>query len=475
MNYQLDKNQTELVKHNGNAFVIAGAGSGKTLTIIEKIKYLIANNICKAENILVISYTNASVNDISKKIIYNVDVMTFHKLAIKILKKTNYIYNICNDDLLSYLIKEYIETCSNYEKRIILKFTKFKNSFYIFEKSKAFKHFKSFIATFINLYKTNDINCDFVLSKKYTKIEKNILIIIFRIYKIYLEEKQSTQKVDFDDLIIIATKKVKESGLKYKYIIIDEFQDTSQIRLNLIKAIYTQSEAKIIVVGDDYQSIYRFSGCDLNIFLNFTKIFPNTKIIKLLNTYRNSQELITIASKFICKNPLQIKKELLSTKHSSSPIVFAPYLTKLKIIKKILNIVTKKTNDIMILARNNDDIYNYIDNNIKYKDDLLYYKGHEIKYFTIHKSKGLEADIVIVLNCNNEYLGFPNKIENNKLIDKIIANNEIKYAEERRLFYVALTRCKKEVILVYDKNNPSIFIKEIKRIVKKQMHKINYY
>ena len=96
------------------------------------------------------------------------------------------------------------------------------------------------------------------------------------------------------------------------------------------------------------------------------------------------------------------------------------------------------------------------------------------KFYTVHKSKGLESEYVILLNCNNEILGFPNQIENHSLIDKIFSNNEIKFAEERRLFYVAITRCKKQTILVYNKNNPSIFIKEIKRIVKKQLGKIEY-
>ena len=121
----------------------------------------------------------------------------------------------------------------------------------------------------------------------------------------------------------------------------------------------------------------------------------------------------------------------------------------------------------MILSRNNKDIYNYIDIDYSLDNNNLTYKNNTIKYYTIHKSKGLEAEYVIVINCDNDYLGFPNKIENNSLINKLFPYKEIKYAEERRLFYVAITRCKEKTFLLYNKSNPSIFIKEIKRIAKK--------
>jgi DNA helicase-4 len=124
----------------------------------------------------------------------------------------------------------------------------------------------------------------------------------------------------------------------------------------------------------------------------------------------------------------------------------------------------------MIVSRNNKDINKYIDNDFTLQDNILTFNNRSIKYYTIHKSKGLEAEYVIVINCNDSYLGFPNKIESNAIINKLLPNNEIRFAEERRLFYVAITRCKKQVFLLYDKNLPSIFIKEIKKITKKIVH-----
>jgi len=473
--FQLDKYQMEILNCNSNAIIIAGAGSGKTLTIIGKINYLIEQKNILPENILLISFTNSSVNDIKEKLKYNIDVLTFHKLAIKILLLNNIHYNYPENSLLNYTITEYLYNCNNIEQKYILKFLKLNISYSYFLKSRYFNNFIKFIENFILIYKTNNFNHLNIKDTYYTNLEKNILLIIFKIYKTYIIEKNSRQLLDFDDLIILATKYANSTILNYKYIFIDEFQDCSKIRLELIKRIHDHEKSIIIVVGDDWQSIYKFSGCDINLFLNFPRFFPQTKIIKLVNTYRNSQELITIASKFIQKNPNQIQKQLISTKTNASPFIFVPYTNKINALKRLLNNLINLNKDIMIISRNNNDIYNYIDNDFIYNNPFLYYKNTKIIYLSVHRSKGLESDYVIILNCNNETLGFPNKIENNKILDKLTKKEKTMYAEERRLFYVAITRCKTSTYILYAKNSPSIFVKELKKITKKHLKKINYF
>lgn len=473
--YELDNNQMNLLKNDTNALVIAGAGSGKTLTILGKVNYLITKKHIEEETILLISFTNASVNDINARLNYNVFVFTFHKLAMYILDKNKFTYTICNPNTLNYIINEYLNTCEKIEQKYILNYLKLNINYKEFLKSAYYSNFCQTILTFINMYKTNNLNKEDILTKKYTKKEKRILNIIFKIYKIYLEEKRSINALDFDDLIIYATNIVKNTKLNFKYIIIDEFQDTSLIRLNLIKEIYLHEKTKIIVVGDDWQSIYHFSGCDLNIFLNFANYFDNIKEIKLLNTYRNSQELIHIASKFIEKNKEQIKKNLISKKHIINPIIFTPYTNKIKSLKNVLDYILNISKDIMILSRNNNDILTYTDNELTYDNGFISYKNNTIPYLTVHKSKGLEATYVIILNCNDTYLGFPNKIVNSSIINKLNENEKMPYAEERRLFYVAITRCKEKTFILYDKNNPSIFISELKMITKKITKTIPYF
>ena len=263
---------------------------------------------------------------------------------------------------------------------------------------------------------------------------------------LYQEELRSTNTLDFNDMIVKATKTVKETKISnIKYIIVDEYQDTSYIRYLLIKEIKEKTKAKIICVGDDYQSIYRFTGCSLNMFINFKRYFKNSKILKIRKTYRNSQELINIAGSFIQKNKKQIYKKLKSNKHLNKPI-------KIMYGNNLNNLICNvKEEKILILGRNNFDInkYNLIPRN-------------DIKYMTIHKSKGLEEDAVIIINLKNDIIGIPSKIKDNKILDYVNRKIcEYPYEEERRLYYVAMTRTKGNLYLLVDKNNPSIFIKEI--------------
>ncbi len=473
--YNLDIHQMQLINSNENCIIIAGAGAGKTLTILGKINYLIEYQNIKPNEILVLSFTNASVNDIKSKINNDISVFTFHKLAIHILKQCQFQYTICSPTLLAYIIKESVNTAPLNIQKLILRYLHFNEKYPKFLLSNTCKSFLKYVESFINLWKTNAFSWQNLQFKNLRKREKQILLYMFSIYKEYIKEKASTKALDFDDLILAATKEVPNGNFTYKYIIIDEFQDTSQIRLNLVKELVKYTHAKIIVVGDDWQSIYHFSGCNLAIFLNFTHYFSNVKTIKLINTYRNSQELINIASTFIKKNPIQIDKSLKSLKNNSLPLVFVPYHNPTLSFKKVLDYLLNITNDIMVLIRNNNDIFQYIDNDFHFDNGNLYYLNHLLKLFTVHKSKGLESEYVVILNCNEAYLGFPNKIENDNLINKIFEDNEIPFAEERRLFYVALTRCKIQTYLLYNAKTPSRFIKEIKKITKKELGIIPFF
>ena len=203
-----------------------------------------------------------------------------------------------------------------------------------------------------------------------------------------------------------------------------------------------------MVVGDDWQSIYSFTGSNLEIFTNFKKMFPNSKIIKLKNTYRNSKELIKITEKFINKNRKQIKKKLKSKKSIKHAINIYYYDQD---IKEVLNKIIKenKNEKLIILGRNNKDI-----NKIP--------EEHKNKYMTIHKSKGLESENTIIINLENKYDSLPSKITDSEFLKYVKSNiDNYPYAEERRLFYVALTRTKNKNFLIVKRDNPSVFIKEL--------------
>ncbi len=420
-----------------STLVVAGAGSGKTLTILGKIKYLIEYKDIKEDEILCISFTNETVKSLknkTKEMGYNLNIFTFHKLGLSILENVS----IIDDKYLNFIIDEYFESRIKYDKSKLINSLFFTNKkIDKIYKTKEYYKLKQTISTFIRLAKSNNmtINNIFKIYKRTIFNERKILLMIMEIMLIYKRECESLNKIDFDDMIINATKLVKSSNLNYKYIIIDEFQDTSFVRYNLINEIIKKCNSKVFVVGDDWQSIYRFSGCNLNIFIKIKYYFKDVSIYNLKYTYRNSNELINISSNFIMRNKKQLKKNIVSNKNLDKPIII---LFNYK-VDEVIDLINDK--DILVIGRNNADI-----KDIDWDNKL-----------TIHRSKGLEASNVILVNSDN----IPSKIKGEKILRFVLNDKDyIPYEEERRLFYVALTRTKNYIyILVND--NVSPFVKEI--------------
>lgn len=356
------------------------------------------------------------------------------------------------------------------------------------DKDKNFgKEITNLISTFINLSKSRQSNYDSIISlfsdKRKAKNEfmskRQDLFLKFAlpILKKYDHTLKENIEIDFSDMINHATDLIKENKPEYTYhhIIIDEYQDISYARFKLIKEIRKLSGARLICVGDDWQSIYRFAGSDISLFSNFEKYVGKHERLFIEQTYRNSQSLIDITSKFIQKNTKQIPKNPKSKKDPlDNPIKFVYYShdnAQATFINEIQALLDKNGNKpILVLGRHGFDINEFIkltpNSKIKYyeRTDKLEIKGLEdidIKYITVHKSKGLEADNVIVLNLKNHLLGFPNKITDDPMLSLLLSDNEAyRFAEERRLFYVALTRTKNEVVLLIP-NDVSLFVDEL--------------
>ena len=271
---------------------------------------------------------------------------------------------------------------------------------------------------------------------------------------------------------------LKTKRIEYDYIFVDEYQDISYQRYNFIKELSTLFKAKIVAVGDDYQSIYSFSLADMSLFTNFYDLMGYADILKIINTYRNSQELVDVTYNFISKNDYQIDKRLITNKHLKNPVVINYYdnnldSAKIEVILKeiILDIYKENPYDkILLLGRYNKDIDYFYDVSLFKKGDgdhiiLKDNKNIDITYLTIHKSKGLGFDQVIILNTINAKRGFPSMIKDEPVISLLSKDKEepILYPEERRLFYVALTRTKNKVYILcpYAYKERSSFIKEI--------------
>lgn len=429
----LDKYQLKAVTSKRKVtLVLAGAGCGKTFTIVKKIEYLINVLNFDPRSILCISFTNAAVNDLKEKINSKVDVMTFHKLALKIIGKKK---EVLTEDILTDII---MDSFSNDKLYGLYKMGK--------------KDMYELVRTFINLFKSNNYALDkfYDFINKANGKDKVLLKEIMKCYICYESYLNKENLMDFNDMINIATNKLDTSKVRYKYIIIDEYQDTSLAKLNLIKKLAKLSDSNLFMVGDDFQSIYRFTGSNVKIITNFRMYFPFAKLIKLKNTYRNSKELLKVAGKFIMKNPFQIKKNLKSSISMINPIEIVYYNDLNHAMNKVIK--EDKVNNLFILSRNNSDLEKISIGKVDYEK------------MSIHKSKGLQSDYVFIININNSSNGFPNKYVDHEILKYVNNYKEYyPYEEERRLFYVSLTRCKKKVYLFVPKDNESIFIKELKR------------
>ncbi|WP_180644582.1 UvrD-helicase domain-containing protein [Acinetobacter bereziniae] len=321
--------------------------------------------------------------------------------------------------------------------------------------------------SFLSHYKSNQANIASLLAKPSLSQRENLFLQLFSmVYQHYDQLLKTSKEHDFDDLLIESAQLINENKYKspFKLIIVDEFQDTSQARARLILSLLNQvPEAKLFCVGDDWQAIYRFAGSDISIFNNFQEFFGYTKQTQLTKTFRSNQGIANVASGFIQKNKSQLRKVVNAVDKTSSKVVEISFLTKtqeiheylMKTIMEINNVNSGsgKKKSIYILGR-----YKHHKPNLDSVQPFL--RNCSIEFKTIHSSKGLQADYVILLGLNTGSSAFPSEKEDDPIINLVLPQPETHaYAEERRLFYVALTRAKEKVFLIGEHN--SVFLEEL--------------
>lgn len=337
------------------------------------------------------------------------------------------------------------------------------------------KHEKAFIrlvVTFVTLIKSSCKSVDEVLRQtKNAGDERSTFIIknIFQpVYKRYIEELANINQIDFTDAILQATDIFRSSHpVKYDYIIVDEFQDISVDRYNFLKVLREGNPpAKLYCVGDDWQSIYRFSGSDMALFNQFSDYFGQTEINKIETTYRFGEPLVSLSSQFIQRNEAQIKKNI----HPFNPQVktelqFCDYERRdyCNVIGQLVASIPLDKSVFLLGRYSFDDYYlSFMYKFVKEGNRFFYIIGdRKIEFLTVHKSKGLEADYVIILQCNKDTYGFPSLVSDDPVLNYVLTkSDQYPYGEERRLFYVAITRAKVKTYILYDRRFPSVFVDE---------------
>ena len=357
----------------------------------------------------------------------------------------------------------------------------------IAETSKSKYVFKmvEFLMTFIGQFKTCGYDeGGFAVLREKTDNPRTLLFLEIAepVYNYYQSRLKSMDRIDFEDMIndanfYLAEIERQQLELPYKYIIIDEFQDIARQRFNLTKRLSEITKAKVVAVGDDWQSIFAFSGSEIGLFTRFIELMGCGVEMKITHTYRNSQELIDMAGGFVQKNVTQIKKQLISPKRLENPIVLMEFDDGTKpdyamaaaaetTIERILLEYGPDTS-ILLIGRYNYDNYK-ICRTGKFTDlpgsqiRCERHPGANLTFMTAHGSKGLGFDNVILLNMFEGKFGFPCQIEDDPIMKLVrFEDTSAPFAEERRLFYVALTRTRNRVYILTPRQRPSRFLIEL--------------
>lgn len=335
--------------------------------------------------------------------------------------------------------------------------------------------------TVINLLKSNEYTIDdvkkMISHNRYKKTNARILFLVEPIYHAYNNYLRINNLIDFNDMINRAKNYVNQRKYinTYKFVMVDEYQDISKARFELLKNLRMTGYFDLFCVGDDWQSIYRFAGSDIGFILKFANYWGPAEISKIETTYRFSQQLIDISSNFVMKNPNQIKKAIRG-KHTRGYALgdISGYTDKYAtefMLRKLDDL--PQNSSVFFIGRYTNDVNLLSDNpclscKYQHKDgviQVIYTKRKDLRmqYITAHKSKGLQADYVFIINNKCGKMGFPSKIQENPLVDLLLVTSDFyPYAEERRLFYVALTRSKEKTFLLTVDNINSEFATELK-------------
>ncbi len=312
------------------------------------------------------------------------------------------------------------------------------------------------------LYKSGHHNFDQLENRSRDNYRTSVLLKIFKkLYTSYENELDSYGAIDFTDMINMSTDYIKSGEYKsnFKYILIDEYQDLSPQRYRLIEALLQKNpHARLYCVGDDWQSIYGFTGSDVKYTKDFNRYYNSLSTIHLNETFRFSQPLCDLAAHIISKNNNQIKKNVVAKRNSDAKACFIhryefnSFNTLQELVKDISSKKKDNEKSLLILGRNKKDLPK--ENQRKAIKNL--WGNEKVSFKTCHAAKGLEFDYLILHKLQSQ---FPAEKEDDPIIKLVLEeNSSTKIEEERRLLYVSITRAKEEVHITTDVKATSSFV-----------------
>lgn len=322
-------------------------------------------------------------------------------------------------------------------------------------------------------FKSNHLSIEELRAKAQTSTDAdrnaNFVRLFEKVFSRYQAMLANADQIDFDDMLRISAQRLREQPVqgRFKAILIDEFQDMSNARAELVKAVLHQNpQATLFAVGDDWQSIYRFAGSDIRVMTQFQKLFGFTRQVTLATTFRCNQGLANLSSEFIRKNPNQINKSVVAVsdlKNSVVRVIFHAGKPDSALFRQLEEMAAWAQRrgapaDVCLLGRYNfQEPTNFTALADRFKRDL------NLSFSTVHRSKGLGFDFVIVLGMScSPGSDFPSTRQDDPLLSLFMPiADALPYAEERRLFYVAMTRARRACVLLVPKFGASPFVTEL--------------
>jgi len=479
-----ESQQKAVLINDDHNLVLAGAGSGKTSVLIARVAYLIESGLAQANEILMLAFGRGAAIEMEERLrsrigpaAKDITVCTFHQLGLNILKTGNE-SSVTISSLATNEDKK-MEWCTDWLKKHWMTPTHYKRWHkhlsqwpiaYItgddelgshVEDSKLISWLVKQIDTLsmLNLSK-KDIQKLIVENEDYSRLNSE-LMLVWPCYQSWNRLLKESNEVDFNLMISNAINVVKKKAFSspWKHIMIDEYQDISSDRLLLIELLCLSHKfndrTHLYAVGDDWQSIYEFAGSDVDLTIDFQHRFPNSVITYLDTTYRFNNMIGKVANQFIQQNPEQLPKSLSSHITVKRPRVFLLNQTRIEKILDSLNREVKERKSLILLGRNHYHEPELLEDWQKRFGHLM------IRFMTCHASKGKEADYVIILNVDEGQ--FPAKMKRQHLNSVLTNKKEVfPNAQERRLFYVAMTRAKEKLWIAYSGKGSS-FIEELQQ------------
>ena len=470
-NHPLDREQRKAIYDPARfSLTVAGAGSGKTTTILGKILYLLQSGFASPPEILVLSFTHDSATELRERFLReyyqkfaeqillrkspppNITIETFHSLALKLLRSLWPDFSVAvsktdSDDSLS--------SGSDDEATP-----------------------ESIIREFLDLHELESETVTQIASKISSEEYRKLFLTVFEQYQRELSSLLEKHQTTFSGLIKLAIQNLRSGQIKtrFRYIIVDEYQDLSALRQEFLRLLLESSQANLFAVGDDWQAIYGFSGSRVDFTLNFRRFWGDFSLHRISKTYRFGPTLAGLSSSFIMQDHTQIQKQIQSQKEDVlEPVVEISGDSERLDLEVLTHYFESLPRDssILLLGRFQIDQFRLVHcSKFKLTPDGIKFQTRpdlKIRFLTVHQSKGLEVDYVILLNNRESKLGFPAQVKDPPLKTELVkiaeelSLDQASVNEERRLFYVALTRAKKQVILLTVDGKESSFIKELRR------------